>query len=92
MMKLEWDENKRKATIAARGLDFTDCVEVFAGPRYVEDDVRRDYGERRQIMMGLLHGRMVAVVFTQRGESYRIISMRYANERERLFYQSKLGS
>jgi uncharacterized DUF497 family protein len=66
-MRLEWDENKREATLAERGLDFADCAEVFAGPRLIKDDTRKNYGERRQIMLGLLQGRIVAVVFTQRG-------------------------
>jgi len=91
-MKLEWDEEKRRATLAERRLDFADCAEIFAGPRVVKDDTRKEYGERREIMLGPLRGQIVAVVFTQRGDRYRIISMRYANEKERRFFESKLGA
>lgn len=91
-MKLEWDETKRQATLRERGLDFADSAKIFAGPRYVVDDRRKDYGEKRQIMTGTLEGRMVAVVFTRRSDAYRIISMRYANERERHFYATKLNT
>ena len=91
-MKLEWDEAKRQITLAERGLDFADCAEVFAGPRHTEDDTRKNYGERRQIMLGMLKSHIVVVVFTQRVDNHRIISMRYANERERRFFESRLGS
>jgi len=33
--------------------------------------------------MGMLDGRVVVLVWTPRGKARRIISMRYANERER---------
>ncbi|HYA41514.1 MAG TPA: BrnT family toxin [Syntrophobacteraceae bacterium] len=91
-MKLEWDEHKRQATLAERGLDFADCAEIFAGPRVVKDDTRKEYGEHRQIMLGPLRGQIIAVIFTRRGDRYRIISMRYANEKERRFFESKLGA
>jgi len=66
-MKLEWDERKRQATLAERGLDFADIADVFRAPRVIKDDTRKDYGERRQIMLGTLHGPIGAVVFTQVG-------------------------
>lgn len=41
--------------------------------------------------MGDLNGRLVVIVWTQRAEYRRIISMRKANEREKASYQSRLG-
>ncbi|NML16416.1 BrnT family toxin [Azohydromonas caseinilytica] len=52
---------------------------------------RQDYGEQRTITFGLLHGRMVALVWTPRGAARRIISMRYANEREVARHRTLLG-
>jgi hypothetical protein len=45
-------------------------------------DDRSAYGEVRNVTMGTLNGRTVVLVWTPRGEVRRIISMRYANERE----------
>lgn len=81
-MKITFDEVKRKRTFLERRLDFAEAAEVFAGPTVTIEDVRRDYGETRWISMGLLGQRAVVLVWTQRGDARRIISMRYAHERE----------
>ncbi len=80
---LEWNEEKRQLTLEKRGLDFSDAALVFAGDNLINtEDVRQDYGETRIITVGYLNERMVVIVWTQRGENRRIISMRKANERE----------
>ncbi|HUD31458.1 MAG TPA: BrnT family toxin, partial [Variovorax sp.] len=45
----------------------------------------------RKGTFGALAGRMVVVVWTPRGAARRIISMRYANDREIARYASALG-
>ena len=60
--------------------------EVFDGPTLTVEDDRRDYGEARFITIGFLDNKMVVLVWTLRNSSYRIISMRKANERERKLY------
>ncbi|MHB8310385.1 MAG: BrnT family toxin [Metallibacterium sp.] len=55
------------------------------------EDKRHDYGETRFISMGLLDARLVVLVWTPRGEARRIISMRYANEREQARFHEHLG-
>lgn len=89
---LEWDEDKRRATLEERGLDFADCAAVFAGITHNCHDERRDYGEPRIISVGFLRGRMVVIAYTPREQARRIISMRYANERERTHYSRFFGS
>lgn len=90
-MEIEFDPEKRNQTIARRGLDFARAVEVFAGRHFTAEDTREDYGELRYITVGKLDGRMVIMVWTPRGESRRIISMRKANEREQARYAKRLG-
>ena len=72
---------KREQTLADRGLDFEDSVIVFAGVTVEVDDIRKNYGERRVICYGSLHGRVVVVGYTPRG-AVRHIFMRKANSRE----------
>jgi len=51
-----WDEAKRRATLAERGLDFADAELVFGARTVTLPDRRRDYGEPRFITAGFLHG------------------------------------
>ena len=90
-MDIEFDPAKRDQTLQARGLDFADAGEVFAGPTVTLEDTRKDYGETRWISMGILDGRPVVVVWTQRGEARRIISMRYAHDEEAQRFGFHLG-
>ena len=60
--------------------------DVFVDDTLTVEDDRRDYGEDRFITVGFLDGTMVVLVWTPRGEAYRIISMRKTNERERALY------
>lgn len=89
-MSIEYDENKRAVTLAKRGLDFEDTRKVFAGRTISQIDNRKDYDEERIITAGKLNGRHVVIVWTARGENRRIISMRYANEREKRHFGSVL--
>lgn len=89
-MELSYDPQKRAKTLAERGLDFEDAVHVFAGQTIDLVDDRKDYGEVRWVTYGLLKGRMVALVWTQRQRVRHIISMRKANEREKKAYQEEL--
>ena len=91
MVEITFDPAKRARTLAERGLDFADAAEVFAGRHTVELDQRRDYGEPRFITAGLLHGRVVVLVWTPRGAARRVISMRHAHEREAGEWRKHLG-
>ncbi len=86
MVAIEFDEVKRAATLAARGLDMARAGEVFAGATLTVKDDRQDYGEDRFMTIGFLDAVMVVLVWTPRGGAYRIVSMRKANERERALY------
>jgi hypothetical protein len=79
---LSWDPEKRYKTLAERGLDFKDAIEVFDGLTVETEDTRRAYGERRILCFGLLGGRVVVVGYTPRGAVRHIFSMRKANDRE----------
>jgi uncharacterized DUF497 family protein len=90
-MKIAFDPKKREVTLRERRLDFAECEQVFGGPAYTIEDARFDYGETRWATYGLLRGRLVAIVWTQRGECRHIISMRKCNDREQKKYQARLA-
>lgn len=90
-MKITFDPAKSQATLQDRGLDFSDAASVFAGLTLTVIDDRRDYGEVRNQTVGFLVGRMVMVVWTQRGDARHIISMRKCNAKEQTRYSKHLG-
>ncbi|MEO5347860.1 MAG: BrnT family toxin [Magnetococcus sp. YQC-9] len=90
-MKITYDPVKREKTLLDRGVDFADSVAVFSGRTLDQVDERRDYGEERIVTVGRLRGRMMIVVWTARGDTRHIISMRKANEREQARFGERLG-
>ena len=89
-MLIEFDSAKREKTLLDRGLDFADAPRIFAGQHFTLADDRVDYGEERFVSVGRLVDRVVVLTWTPRGEVRRIISMRYANEREKARYTQYL--
>jgi uncharacterized protein len=81
-MRIRFDLRKRLRTVEQRGLDFLDAESIFAGPTIEAPDRRRDYVEERIVCFGLLRGRAIIVVYTERNGIRHIISMRKANDRE----------
>lgn len=90
-MTNNWDEAKRRRTLAERGLDFADAELVFAGDFYTRRDDRRDYSEARYITAGYLKGRFPVVVWTQRQDGRRIISMRHGHAQEEKRFKASVG-
>ena len=88
-MDFEWDEAKRLSNIAKHGIDFYAAIGVFeSGHLLTRSD--RDL-EERWTALGLLEGRVVAVVFTDRGEARRVISARRARRHERQQHHARFG-
>ncbi|UXE61768.1 MAG: BrnT family toxin [Woronichinia naegeliana WA131] len=56
------------------------------------EDERLDYGEQRFVTFGLLKGRVIAVVHTERKDHTRIISARKATKYEQLTYFEQLSN
>jgi uncharacterized DUF497 family protein len=81
---LEWDESKRQATLAQRGLDFADFALMDFATAKTRQDPRHD--EVRFVTFGLIGGRLHVAAWCQRGYNIRIISLRKANTRERNDY------
>ncbi|MGB3423204.1 MAG: BrnT family toxin [Castellaniella sp.] len=69
--------NRRKHHVSLSLASKIDWSEVW-----FEVDVRYDYQEVREIGYALVGDRLYCVVYTQRGETMHIISLRKANRRE----------
>ena len=81
-MRLEWDDDKRAANLAKHGVDFADAARFDWDTALELEDARYDYGERRWRALGLIDGRLHALVYARRGDAIRVISLRKANARE----------
>ncbi len=91
-MDVTFDPVKRTRTLEARGLDFLDAgLVIDGGNNFTFVDDRHDYGEIRRITAGYLHGRFVVIVWTQRGKTAHVISMRHGHGKEERRYRSNLG-
>lgn len=90
-MEFEWDPAKDAANIAKHELGFGDATAVFDVRHVlVEDSTRPEHGEERRRAIGVVTGRLVTVIFTDRPTGRRIISARKARKDERARYdQSK---
>ncbi len=86
-----WDETKRKSNLAKHGIDFRDATAIFEGPLVTVEDTREDYGEPRYVALGLLEGVVVSLVYAERNDQVRLISIRKALKHETHFFLSQIG-
>ncbi len=87
----EWDEFKRILTLESRGLDFAEAAAMFDG-RSILTTVAKSEVEAWCLTVGPLgDDKLYAVVWTERGENKRIISLRRASSDEKRTYHARYG-
>jgi uncharacterized DUF497 family protein len=80
----EWDERKRVANLEKHGLDFYRGKRVYEAEQKITiETTKAGSRERRFLDIAEVESGCVALVYTYRGESVRIISMRHAKRKER---------
>lgn len=87
---IEWNEAKRHATLAERGLDFADAALIDWDVALTGEDTRHDYPEVRYITLAPIRGRLCVMAWCWRGTAMRVISLRKANAREERHYEQAL--
>jgi len=84
----EWDPAKNRANVAKHGVDFADAVAVFEDDLALTRPDPEARGEPRFVTLGVDgFGRLLVIVFTERGERIRIVSARLATKQERKSYE-----
>ena len=88
-LRFEWDEEKAKANLKKHRIDFDEATTVFTDPFSITiNDPDHSGDEQRYIDFGSsAAGRMLVVVYTERGSKIRIISCRRATSTERKLYE-----
>jgi len=89
--EFEWDADKAEANLRKHGIGFEAARRVFDDGFAVEvPDLALPYGEARFVITGMVEGRLLRVVFTERNDRIRIISARKATKHEqREYYRSQ---
>lgn len=86
-LQFEWDDAKAEANLRKHGVPFEYGARVFLDPQVIDLDVSRaEDGEARHKAVGVIEGKLYAVVYTLRGDVRRLISARRCNNTERKAY------
>lgn len=90
-MQFEWDDAKNRQNIEKHGVSFEDASKIFYGFTLDLPDERFEYGEQRELSIGMIGGlAILAVVHTDRDGIIRLISARPAVKLERKIYEKAL--
>jgi uncharacterized DUF497 family protein len=89
-MLFEWDETKRQRNIARHGIDLIFGRRLFDGRSVVTVASPRD-GELRFVTTGPIGEKLHSVVWTERGATIRLISLRRARDGEERAYRARHG-
>jgi len=84
-MNVEWDEQKEQSNIKKHGISFTTAAKVFLMKRFEIQSNKNN--EKRYLAIASIESHIIAVVYTLRGDNYRIISARTASKSERKCYE-----
>ena len=83
IVKIEFDAVKDLMNRDKHGVSLADAAQLDWTRLFAKRDIRRDYGEVREIGYGVWNRRLYCVVFVRRARgAIRIISLRKANIRE----------
>lgn len=81
---------KDAANLAKHGVPLVLAVELEWDELIAVPDTRRNFGEKRMVDYAPMGPRVYCVVFTDRGQKRRVISLRKANDREVRRYASEI--
>jgi uncharacterized DUF497 family protein len=90
-MRLTFHPTKNDKNVAERGLSFQLVADLEWETAIAVEDTRKDYGERRLRVFGLIGARLHVAVITMRGDAMHVISFRKANRKEVKRYEQQQG-
>ena len=88
---IEFSVTKRREVLAKRGVDLLRAARIFEGDVVTSEDDRGDYGEKREVSVGLVDGECFVVVHTRRGDAIRLITAWKGGKRDRHRYQAGIA-
>jgi uncharacterized protein len=88
---ITFDERKRQANLQKHGIDLAEAEAMFDGPMVSQFDRSEGYGEERITSLGMLHGEVVLLVWTDRKQAPHLISCRKATKHEKKEFIRAIG-
>ena len=85
-MKFEYDPRKSVANESKHGINFEQAREIWDDPGAIKIEGNAQ-NEKRDLAVGKIGDKFWTVVWTQRGENIRIISVRRARNKEIKSYE-----
>ena len=89
-MDITYDSSKDLLNMAKHDVSLREAKNLDWETLTERPDTRQNYGEQRFIGYGLIGQRLYCVVFTDRDNQRRIISLRKANDREKIYYETQI--
>ncbi|MCG2789373.1 MAG: BrnT family toxin [Actinomycetia bacterium] len=85
----QWNEGNFNKTLDKHNVESWECEQIFFNePLIILDDPKYSLLEKRWAAFGKTDsGRLLTVIFTNRGKLLRVISARDMNRKERKFYE-----
>ena len=87
-MQITFDAAKDALNVSKHGVPLSEAEKLEWDEALIWQDTRRDYGEVRMIALGAIGERLYCVVYVDRNDARRVISLRNANNREKKLYVS----
>lgn len=81
-MNIAFDPKKDALNQLVHGMSLELAAQLEWDTLQSKPDTRRDYGELRMIGFAVVDARLYCVVYVDRGDVRRVISLRKANDRE----------
>ncbi|TSA57810.1 MAG: BrnT family toxin [Methylophilaceae bacterium] len=88
-MQTTFDEAKDVLNKSKHGVPLSEAERLEWDDALIWQDTRRDYGEARMIALCAIGERLYCVVYVDREDARRIISLRKANYREVMDYANQ---
>ena len=90
--RIQWDEKKNLINLEKHGISLNTARMVFADENRLEwPDLAHSDDAKRYKVLGRV-GKVLLVIYTQRGDATRLISARKATAKEREVYYGYSGS
>ena len=89
---VEWDDKKYETNIKKHRVYFEDAARIFLDDNRIEefDELHSDFEERWKVIGKVMD--ILVVIYTERGEKYRLISARLADNYEEDEYYGQYQS
>ena len=88
-MQITFDQAKDALNKTKHGLSLSEATKLEWDDALIWQDPRRDYGEARMVALGVIGARLYCVVYVDRNDARRVISLRKANYKEAMDYANQ---